>query len=176
MRLLSFIALVPFLLSSNFQKDSGKKAAKQEKKLRAYEASVDMADKAEFEFIANFANPMSGNNIPLTGPTYDLIVKGDSVKVFLPYFGVSRIAPDYGSSDRGIKYEGLLRNYSVGNNPKRKQVVITFQSDSKNQEVYRYTLFMGAGDDASLTISSTHRDPISFTGVRSVIELDDEKK
>lgn len=166
-----FLLILNSLATIGFaQTVSSKKSLKAQKKTEAFTLSSDLADLAELEFVATFASPSTGGNVMLTGPTYNLVVKGDSLDVFLPYFGVTRIAMGDLGSDRGIKFKGVLSDYAVGKNLKKQRVVVTFKAQADNQETYRFTLYMGGGEDASLNVSSVYRDAISFSGNRFKLE------
>ena len=165
---LTVIIMVLFIAPSlSFgQSSSHQKDKKQTLLATRFQESKLLADSACFTFTANFANSLIASNVPLMGLQYDLQVNGDSIKVFLPYYGISRIAPAYGSGDRGIKYVGLIDDYQVKINEHKKRVIITFKSTDNNQESFKYTLFFGASGAATLSINSSHRDQISYFGDR----------
>lgn len=107
------------------------------------------------------ANPLRGKAIPLTS-SYELRVKGDSAYAYLPYFGVAQRAP-YGSTDGGIKFDELMKDYTIIPNKKNNGWDISFKINAKDYN-YDITLSIFNNGNASFTVNSTDRDVISFTG------------
>lgn len=120
-----------------------------------------MIDSSRFVFHADRVNPLRGRTRYLTS-SYDVIVKKDSVESFLPYFGRAYQAP-MDPSKGGIQFTSTDFSYNVkdAGSGDRWDVVIKPKDNNDVQEM-RFNIF-GNGT-ASLNVTSTHKDAISFTG------------
>ena len=120
-----------------------------------------MIDSSRFVFNAERVNPLRGRTRYLTS-SYDVVVKKDSVESFLPYFGRAYQAP-MDPSKGGIQFTSTNFSYIVNSGSKDDQWdVIIRPKDNNDMQEMRFNIF-GNGS-ASLSVTSTHKDAISFTG------------
>lgn len=120
-----------------------------------------MIDSSRFVFNAERVNPLRGRTRYLTS-SYDVTVKKDSVESFLPYFGRAYQAP-MDPSKGGIQFTSTDFSYMVNSGRKDDQWdVVIKPKDNNNVQEMRFNIF-GNGT-ASLNVTSTHKDAISFTG------------
>jgi hypothetical protein len=119
-----------------------------------------MIDSSRFVFDAERVNPLRGRTRYLTS-SYDVTVKKDSVESFLPYFGRAYQAP-MDPSKGGIQFTSTDFSYKVEDKGDNGWDVIIKPEDYNEVQEMRFSIF-GNGS-ASLSVTSTHRDPISFTG------------
>ena len=121
----------------------------------------NMIDSSRFVFDAERVNPLRGRTRYLTS-SYDVTVKKDSVESFLPYFGRANQAP-MDPSKGGIQFTSTDFSYTVepGNSDNAWEVIIKPEDYNDVQEL-RFSIF--SNGSVSLNVTSTHRDPISFTG------------
>ena len=119
-----------------------------------------MIDSSRFIFDAERVNPLRGRTRYLTS-SYDVVVKKDTVESFLPYFGRAYQAP-MDPSKGGIQFTSTDFSYSVQSNSDNKWDVIIKPEDYNDIQEMRFSIF-GNGS-ASLNVTSTHKDPITFTG------------
>jgi hypothetical protein len=139
-------------------KKSRKEIRSEEKKQRQTEV-INCIESRVFVFKANYALPLGGSTVNLTSD-YDLKIKNDSVFSFLPYFGVAHTA-EYGSRTSPMDFDLPLLNYSLEKN--KKGFSITF--DVKNQiDFLKFSLQVSESGFASLSVTSTNRQSISYTG------------
>ena len=118
-----------------------------------------------FTFIAQQANPLRADLIDpqlrnLNG-NYQLKITKDSIKCYLPYFGVARQAP-YGSNDNGISF--VSTNFSYDKKALSNgayEITIVPKNEEKARKLF---LTISVGGYASLNVTSNNRDAISFTG------------
>jgi hypothetical protein len=105
------------------------------------------------------AYPTSGPSFTLVYPYYISVI-GDRVESFLPYAGrVFSIRPNGGE---GLRFAGLISDYtqSVG---KRGRQKISF-SVKTDEDLYGFSLTIWASGECSLTVSSSKKQSISFSG------------
>ncbi|MGZ3852052.1 MAG: DUF4251 domain-containing protein [Flavisolibacter sp.] len=115
----------------------------------------------EFTFQARTVIPMTGGSRQLTSE-YDVRFLGDSVISYLPYFGRAYTA-GYGSDNGGIEFTSTKFDYKAKARKKGGWDITIRPKDAKGVEEMDLTI----SDDgsASLRVTSTNRQPISFYGV-----------
>ncbi|MGZ3938924.1 MAG: DUF4251 domain-containing protein [Flavisolibacter sp.] len=115
----------------------------------------------EFTFQARTVLPMTGGSRQLTSE-YDVRFLGDSVISYLPYFGRAYTA-GYGSDNGGIEFTSTKFDYKAKARKKGGWDITIRPKDAKGVEEMDLTI----SDDgsASLRVTSTNRQPISFYGV-----------
>jgi hypothetical protein len=137
-----------------------RKAIKAERESIIFAKIDSMIMAKDFNFVARSANPMQMQAVQLTSE-YHLKVNGDSVFVFLPYYGRAYQA-DFSSTDGGIKLADAMKAYTV--KQQKSNYEIRFEAENR-RDTYRFYLTIGKGGYASLTVNSNHRQTIIFNGV-----------
>lgn len=148
----SMAILLSFLLS---QCSSSKKVTK----LNSDEVA-NMVDSSRFEFVAERVIPMRGTPRVLNS-YYDAIVKKDTLKCYLPFFGRAYQAP-MDLSNGGIQFTSTNFTYKVDAKKNNAWNVTIKPNDNTNVQQLYFNIF-GNGS-ASLNVVSTNRDAISFSG------------
>lgn len=120
----------------------------------------EMIDQKSYTFNAEFTTPMKGGRRYLD-PGYTLKVRPDTVISDLPYFGRAYSA-EYGSSDGGLKATSTSFEYEMKDRKKGGWEILIKTKDQKEQLQMVLTIFDNGS--ASLTVSSTSRQPISYDG------------
>jgi hypothetical protein len=139
--------------------------AQTEKQAAKKDAVKTMINAVNYVFKANFANPQRGGTKQLTSD-YDLRVTKDTIIAYLPYYGrayVGTLDPNEG----GIKFTSTKFDYKVTEGKKGNWDIVIKPKDtniSKMSSVQQLRLSVSSGGYASLNVTSTNRDPISFTG------------
>lgn len=90
---------------------------------------------------------------------YDIHVKGDTLFSTLPYFGRAWSIPYGGGS--ALRFKAAITAYETQQKKDGTRVDIRVNHDN---DTYRYLLYIYDNGRASLDISCTNRDNISFTG------------
>lgn len=119
-----------------------------------------LIDSRQFEIEHEWAVPQRGRNINLIGNANYIRVEGDSVELFLPYFGVRHFGGGYGS-EGGIEYEGLLQELEIQKEDRR--LLMTF-GGGKSSENYQFHITFYPNGTVNTTVVSTQRDNISYRG------------
>lgn len=132
-----------------------------------------LVQKRHFEVENQWAMPLGGSRIDLIGNTNFIRFKGDSVKLFLPYFGVRHTGGGYGD-EGGIKYEGVAEDLKVENDQNQKKIVLKFSGEQGSEDLDFYvTLFPNGNTNTSVT--SSQRATISYQGHVSALPEKEEK-
>ena len=98
---------------------------------------------------------------------YGLEVSGDSVGLFLPYWGRLYRAP-MGYSDPALHFVQPLQSYDEQPIKDGRRIIMTTRN---NSEVIQIIIEQFINASASVSVSSTDRDLIRYTGIMS---LDDK--
>lgn len=132
------------------------------KKVTAIEPgdAINMIQAHEFRFVAERVNPLRGRMRHLTS-SYDVTVKNDSLVSYLPYFGRAYQAP-MDPSEGGIQFTSTQFSYEVNEDKKNSWNVSIKPTDQPDVQQFLFTIFDNG--TATLNVTSTHRDPISFYG------------
>jgi hypothetical protein len=170
-RLFLFVAIAVGLNTVNAQ------STKADKKAAKAAAVAKMVKDTSFVFEATTANPQRGGQKQLSSP-YDLKVTRSDVTAFLPYYGVSHMAPNPGSSDGGIKFTSKSFSYAPTQSKKGNWNVMIKPKD-KNMTDWRnvdqLTFNISSDGYASLHVLSSNRDAISFNGSITEVKAEGEK-
>lgn len=134
-------------------------------KLEPAEVS-DLVTGQSFIFVAERMNPMRGPNRTLTA-YYDVKVKKDTLDSFLPYFGRAYggiIDPSRG----GLRFTSKDYRYSVTEGRRNSWDVSITPTDVMEVQSMNFNIFDNG--TATLSVTSTNRDPISFYGYLQPID------
>lgn len=125
------------------------------------EAAVKkLIDSKRYTFLAQSVTPLRGSNFQL-GYGYDLRVNKDTIVAYLPFFGRAFIAP-IDPTDNGIEFTSTKFTYK--SEVKKNGYIITIlPTDTK--DVRQMFLDVSSTGYASLRITNTNRDPITFEGI-----------
>lgn len=119
-----------------------------------------MIDSQHFIFNAESVNPMRGGFRMLTS-TYDVSISKDTLVSDLPYFGRAYIAA-YNPTKSELDFTTTGLTYTVKPYKKTGWFVVVKPTSKTSIQQYAFTIFEDG--TASLTVTSTSRDPISFNG------------
>jgi Domain of unknown function (DUF4251) len=131
--------------------------------LHAQAAKNDFGSKISgkhFVFKAQTVTPTSGRLRQLTSD-YDVKVSGDSLIVYLPYFGRAYSAP-INSTDVGINFTSVNFDYNASPRKKKGWDLVIKPKDASGVQDLSFTIFDNGS--ASLRVNSVNRQPISFNG------------
>lgn len=99
-------------------------------------------------------------------PDFFLELRGDTLRSYLPYLGVSHQAP-LASPSEGLNFETVMKSCQQSN-PKNDLARLDIEAKTQeDQFVYHIDIFYTGR--AVINVRSQHRDPISFDG--EVVEM-----
>lgn len=150
--LTAFMAVILISCGSVDQRgDSGK-----------YREMVEKVQDLEFEIENQWANPVKYGRVNLLGNPNYIKFEGDSVDLFLPFFGERHSGGGYGSQG-AIEYEGPLQDLQIEEREDKKRIHIYFQGRQDSEILnFRITIFPNGNTNTSVT--SSQRDQIDYDG------------
>lgn len=171
---------------------SGKEFTEQEH--QAYRNLQDLVASKSFEIVSTTARPMAsaafgkvansrilgpGNNashIDITSNSNRLVVNGDSIRGYLPFFGDQNFGGGYTGNHSGIEFNDVAENYTVTLNDKQHAVDIRFGIADKyrNSDRYDIMITLFPNNRSTIRVQSTTRSSIEYTGwVKATEEAQD---
>ncbi|HSD08387.1 DUF4251 domain-containing protein [Flavobacterium sp.] len=173
MKTLIMTFFISFSMMIGFAQEKTKKQLKDEKKATQLKATEALVDSREYEFEADMAYPQGTRSINLTtNPNY-FRVKKDTIDSQMPFFGRAYSNVGYGSNEGGMDFKGLVKDYSIKKTSKNFTIKGEVKGDS---DTFDFVLTVYYDGDANLSISSTHRSPISYNGRIQKLEIKKNNK
>lgn len=115
-----------------------------------------------YQFQAQTVFPMSGRTRQIAGEGYDVTVSKDTVNSYLPYFGRAYAAP-IDPSKGGIQF--ISKDFEYTEAPGKKGGWDITIKPKDVRDVQQFFLSVSEDGYASLQVTSTNRQPISFNGI-----------
>ena len=147
------VFLLVVLLHSAFS------ASAQDSKDSLKTTTKDWVEQRNFVFVAERAVPMGKASRQLTSE-YTLTVSGDTIDCYLPYYGRSYSAPI--NSEGGIKFKTTDAAFTIS--PKKKDGWDVLIKPKEVPDVQELRLSVYSSGSATLQVSSTNRQMITFNG------------
>ncbi|MEO9513288.1 MAG: DUF4251 domain-containing protein [Flavobacteriaceae bacterium] len=105
----------------------------------------------------------SPGRIDLTTNANYVRVIGDSVIVYLPYFGERQIGGGYNNKNVGIEFKGIPKDFEIIKNQKTDGYRIRFVIKNHG-ESYTMTTELFPNHNSAINVISSHRTPIAYNG------------
>lgn len=158
MRLIPSIAML-FVLAAGFTACSTTQS--QQQSPAAGKISQLISDR-NYVFQVQTVLPMSGRTRQMGGEGYDLVVSKDTVSSWLPYFGRAYSAP-IDPMQGGIQFASKDFDYTENVNKSGGWDITIKPKDVR--DVQQLNLTVSQDGYGTLQVTSTNRQPISFTGI-----------
>lgn len=130
---------------------------------REMEEIKELVSDRRFEIEHRWADPLrGGGRINLIGNPNFIRFKGDSVDIFLPYFGVRQMGGGY-NREGGIRYEGLARDLKIVEPRGERKLQLTFNG-SRDSETLSFMITIFPNNRVHTNVNSSQRDAISYEG------------
>lgn len=127
-----------------------------------YQQMLERVQDLEFTIENEWANPVKYSRVNLLGNPNYIRFEGDSVDVFLPFFGERQSGGGYGS-EGAIQYEGPLQDLRIEERPGKNEVILFFRANNKTENLsFRITIFPNGNTHTS--VNSSERDQIDYDG------------
>jgi hypothetical protein len=160
MKTLVLSFFLSFSMLIGFAQEKAKQQIKEEQKLAKQKEVEAMVNSKEFEFVAVTAYPQGTRSIDMiSNPNY-LRFKKDSIYSEMPFFGRAYSGVGYGGGG-GLDFKGLIQDYTV---TKKKKEYIIKGKVKDNTDYYNVILTVYFEGNASLSINTSNRSPISYRG------------
>ena len=112
-----------------------------------------------FAFKPQSVKPMKAGSRQLNAD-YSLVVKGDTLVCYLPYFG--RVYQSAGATDTGLDFTSYRFDFGVKVRKKGGWDISIKTKDQRSQQQFSFTIFENGS--ASLNVISSDRESISYQG------------
>ncbi|WP_051286103.1 DUF4251 domain-containing protein [Salinimicrobium terrae] len=136
-----------------------------------YIQMLEKVQDLEFEIENEWANPMKYRRVNLLGNPNHIKFEGDSVKVYLPFFGERQFGGGYGSDEGAIQYEGPLKDLRIEERPRKNQIRIFFEG-SNDSENLDFSVIVFPNGKTTTLVNSSQRDQINYEGKIKKQELE----
>lgn len=137
--------------------------SRRERRAEQQEKRVDNVKKMisgkSFVFEATHAIPTGGGSIHLNH-SFEVELKEDTLNSYLPFFGVAYRA-DYGDRNSALDFSQPVNKYEL--EEKENEYLIKIEVKNK-MDVLNFTFFISGLGYATLTVTSTSRQAISYYG------------
>lgn len=135
------------------------KVARDERRREKAGMVAESIESGRYRVGVRTAYPARGAAVQVTGD-YGLEVSGDSVTVYLPYFGRGYTLP-YGGG-KGLNFKALTTEYDV-RKMKRGRTRVEF-STRNDEDTYRFTVDVFDNGQVSIYVQPQQRSRISYSG------------
>lgn len=149
-----------FLFVSNTAFSQSKKELKKQKQEEEYQATKKLVESKTFVFEPDWVTTQKGRRINVSGDGYTLKIENNTTSADLPYFGQAQNV-SYGGG--GIEFNNMGAEINIENNDKKNKIVVKFNAQEKS-ESFDIFLTIFSNKNATLSISSSGRNAISFDG------------
>ncbi|MFV5689444.1 DUF4251 domain-containing protein [Flavobacterium sp. ZT3R25] len=166
------VLFLSLIVTASYTQEKSKKQLREERKIEKEKQISSLVDSKEFVFIGRTALGQGFRSIDLTTNSNYVEFKPDKIKSEMPFFGIGYSGIAYGSSDGGLNFEGSPKEFTIEKGRKAYQIKATVKGDT---DVYLLFLSVFFEGDATLTINSNNRSPISYNGEIRPIEKKEVK-
>lgn len=105
----------------------------------------------------------SANLISLIGNTNYLKVQGDSIDMYLPYYGERQMGGGYNNDGGAIQFKGIPEDYEVSRDDKTQGQEIRFKMKNKT-ETFRVAVTLFPNLNSTIVVNSSQRFSIRYQG------------
>lgn len=103
------------------------------------------------------------NRIDLTGMSSYLRVANDSVAAEMPYYGERQISGPYNTSNTGVEFKGIPKDFEIISNDRTSGYTIQFRI-SNGTEAFDVTAELFPDLSSTINVNSSHRTAIWYNG------------
>ncbi len=151
-------------ISSIAQTGTDKKMSKKEKAAQEFSKTKALVETSNFDFEAEWANPMRGARINLISTPNFFRLRDQHLHVEMPYYGQAQlVSSSMFKGDGGIIYKGDIVDLKSKINEKKQKIILRFKT-KESEEAYNFILTIFKNGNSSLNISSSMRDNIGYDG------------
>ena len=166
------VLFLSLIVTASYAQEKSKKQLKEARKVEKEKQIAALVDSKEFVFIGKTAIGQGFRNIDLTTNSNYMEFKPDKIKSEMPFFGRGYSGIGYGSSDGGLHFEGIPKEFTVEKGKKGYQIKAAVKGGT---DLYTLSLSVSFGGNATLTINSNNRSSIFYDGEIKPIEKKEDK-
>ena len=160
--------LMMFVMASGFTQHISRKEQREKDKIEKQHQVDSLINSKEFVFEATRALPQDGKSVDLAGNSYTVTFHPEKIESYMPFFGRAYNI-EYGGRG-GLMFEGKPDDYDVLVRKEGKGFEIN-ATVKVSPESYKLMLFVSPDGNATLTINSNQRNPISYYGDITKFEM-----
>lgn len=145
------------------------------------ENTRELVDQGDFEIVMQWARPLASsemaqlarNNllpidsragqINLVGTQNFIRKYGDSLSIYLPYFGTRQMTANITDTNSAIEFDGIPEDYRVQYNDKKQRSMINFSMKDESEK-YNVAITVYSNKRVQVNVNSTYRNSIFYTG------------
>ncbi len=149
---------------------------------------TELVAQKKFEILSDWASPMASrslnalansrlfpwgstaNNINLSGNGNHFRMYGDSISMYLPYYGERQISNGY-NTNNNLEFDGIADECDISYHEKKQRYLIKLRL-KKNTESFVVSVLLYNNLSSDITVISNHRTSISYRG--RVLKLEKE--
>ncbi len=113
----------------------------------------------------------SASQVSLIGNSNYLKIMGDSVAVYLPYFGERQMGGGYNKDGPGIKFEGVPKSMEITKDKEKQRYDIRFKMKD-DSETFNVNITLFPNLNSIIDLNSSQRFPIRYSGSVKAISSD----
>lgn len=113
----------------------------------------------------------SAGQISLIGNANYVKVMGDSLSVYLPYFGERQMGGGYNSDGAGIEFIGVPKKMEITKDKEKQRYDIRFEF-KKDSENFMVIITLLPNLQSTININSSQRFPIRYSGSVETLTID----
>jgi hypothetical protein len=169
-----YLVILTFLIAlPGYSQEKSKKELKEEQKLARQKLTEELYNSKEFVFVGKTALPSGMKSVNLaTNPNY-LKFQPEMIESEMPFFGTSYSGASVYGRETGMKFKGKPDEFKVEKKSRNFQIDVIVKD---NTDTYRISISGGFEGNASLTIISNNRSPITYQGDISALNKTEEVK
>ena len=163
---------------------------------RAFEQLQQLVNNKRLDIQSNRARPMATNafmqvansnllgpgntasSIDLTTNQNRLVIEGDSIRGYFPYFGEVQFGGGYrGGNHQGIEFNDVPEAYSVEFDEQKHRAEVNFKirDQYRTNETYNIYMTLFPNGSSNVRVQSSNRTPIEFSGNYKALKEEDPK-
>ncbi|NAS30650.1 DUF4251 domain-containing protein [Flavobacteriaceae bacterium R38] len=113
-------------------------------------------------------NGSNAGNIRLVGQTAYIKMENDIIEGHLPYYGERRLVTStFNNSNNGIRFKGTPEKLTITKKTKNRYKINFNIGSDLDTETFQVSMTLFPNNNCSISINSTHRTSISYSGVIS---------
>ncbi|MDY8136092.1 DUF4251 domain-containing protein [Aquimarina sp. 2201CG5-10] len=117
-----------------------------------------------------FPTGSSVNQVNLVGNPNYFRIQGDSISVYLPYFGEQQLGRSYNNRDTSIQFDGIPDSFEIKENTKKNRRILKFGFKYKTESYRAQIILYDDNNRSDITVTSSHRSQIRYRGFASELE------
>ncbi len=152
--------MISVLAATATEEKKSRKEIREERRATQVEQTKNLIESNAWHFEATQMLPTRGQSRSIMN--YHVLIEDGKLNSYLPYFGRAYSAGYSAGGDSPLIFESTIEDYKV-TETKNGAYRITFTSNNRGDRI-SYTLNVSSSGSASLSVQSSKRQHISYSG------------